>query len=479
MTYTHTADQRRAQDFLASDARLILLKGGARSGKTVISVEALVKRAIAASESRHLVTRFRANSLGSITGPTGTLNFVLKNAPGIQPGFADRCRYLAQDNVLIMPNKAEVWFGGLDDFKRVDKILGWEYATIYANEASQIPWLSFTTAMTRLAQVAKIDEEFLREGAPSHLRQKCYVDCNPPPQGHWIFRLFEQLVDPDTRRPLINPQDYTSFLMNPEGNAKNLDPKFLESLRNMPERQRKRFYLGLYGDAGEAALWTSELIDQMRIIDGTGLPAFVRVVVVIDPSGADDVEKATNDEIGIIVMGLGTDGVVYVLEDLTMKGGPATWGKVATDAYDRHEADCIVGETNYGGAMVKFVVQTAKPGVAFREVTASRGKHLRAEPISALSEQGKVKLVGRFESLEDEMLAMTTAGYTGDKSPNRLDAMVWGVTHLFPRIISQAKEAADNGFTGGARIPRQATLAGSRKGPTVNVGRSRWKRTGK
>ena len=255
--------------------------------------------------------------------------------------------------------------------------------------------------------------------------------------------------------------------INPEGNKENLDPAFLESLRNLPERQRKRFYLGQYGDAGEAALWTSELIDQQRILDASKFTAdfFIRIVVIIDPSGADDIEDTTADEIGIGVVGLGRDGCAYIMEDLTVKASPAEWGKIATDAYDRHDADCIVGESNFGGAMVRHVVQTAKPGVPYKEVTASRGKHLRAEPVAALYEQRKVWLLGRFPDLEDEMVAMTTAGYTGSKSPNRLDWMVWGVTELFPRIISQAK-AESQGLSGGRR-------------PVVHLGHSASKKRGR
>jgi phage terminase large subunit-like protein len=109
------------------------------------------------------------------------------------------------------------------------------------------------------------------------------------------------------------------------------------------------------------------------VIDGR-VPDFVRVVVAVDPSGSDDEDNADNDEIGIVIVGLGTDGNAYLLEDCTVKAGPATWGRVATDGYDRHAADLIVGETNFGGAMVKFVIQTARPKTPFRMVTASRGK---------------------------------------------------------------------------------------------------------
>jgi predicted phage terminase large subunit-like protein len=452
MPLKHTNDQNKALELLGSDARHILLRGGARSGKTVLLVEATLSRALMAKYSRHAILRFRANSLKSITGPTGTMNFVLGAC--FPPEVLERSRFNKQEGFLQLPNKSEIWFGGLDDKERVEKILGNEYATVFINEASQVPYASFNIAMTRLAQVVMKED-----GTP--LRQKAYLDANPPPETHWLHRLFEEKKDPDTRRPLANPNAYTTMQINPEGNKENLDPAFLESLRNLPERQRKRFYLGQYGDAGEAALWTSELLDEMRILDASRLPNFVRTLVIIDPSGADDVEDTTADEIGIGVISLGTDGVAYVLEDLTIKASPAEWGKIATDAYDRHEADAIVGESNFGGAMVRHVVQTAKPGVPYREVTASRGKHLRAEPVSALSEQGKVKLVGRFPELEDECCAMTTAGYTGSKSPNRLDWMVWGVTALFPSIISAAKVA--NQGIAGPRVPR------------VNLGHSRSK----
>lgn len=437
MAIVHTADQSRAVDLLSSDARYIEFRGGARSGKTVLIIETILTRALAADGSRHLVARFRGNALNSIFGPTGTFFWVLEN--GFPEGIRDRVERHKQDGLYILPNGSEIWYGGLDDEKRVDKLLGNEYSTVYVNEASQVPYGSFTTVLTRLAQTAR------RNDGQGALRQRCYVDDNPPPETHWLALLFQRKLDPSTRKPLPNPQDYASMLLNPEGNRANLDPAFIESLKNLPERQRRRFYDGKNGDAGEAALWTVELLDQQRMLDSTKVPTIIRKVVVIDPSGADDVEDTDADEIGIGVVGLGVDGRAYILEDLTMRGSPAQWGKVATDAYDRHEADCVVGESNYGGAMVRHVVQTSNPHVPYREVTASRGKHLRAEPVAALYEQDKVKLVGRFPQLEDEMLAMTTAGYTGSKSPNRLDWMVWGVTELFPKIISQAKREAAGG----------------------------------
>jgi len=137
----------------------------------------------------------------------------------------------------------------------------------------------------------------------------------------------------------------------------------------------------------------------------------VRVVVAVDPSGSGDEDNADNDAIGIVVAGLGTDGNAYVLEDVTVKAGPATWGRVATSAFDRHAADVVVGEVNYGGAMVQQTILVARPRTPFKAVTASRGKHVRAEPFSALYEQGKVRHAGQFRELEDELPSRRSASW--------------------------------------------------------------------
>jgi phage terminase large subunit-like protein len=197
---------------------------------------------------------------------------------------------------------------------------------------------------------------------------------------------------------------------------------------------RQRFLEGKFADITAGALWTIETIDQGRIREA--LPDMQRIVVAVDPSGAGDTDNADNDAIGIIVAGLGLDGNAYVLEDLTCKAGPKVWGNIATTAFDRHAADLIVGETNYGGAMVKFVIQTAKRNVPFKMLTASRGKAVRAEPIASLTDQGKIRFAGSFPELEDELCSMTTNGYIGTASPNRADAFVWAMSELFPGIVA-------------------------------------------
>jgi phage terminase large subunit-like protein len=248
--------------------------------------------------------------------------------------------------------------------------------------------------------------------------------------------------------------------MNPRDNVENLSPEYLDGLAMLSGRMRRRFEDGEFADATPNALFDEGMIDAYRVAEGQPLPDMVRVVVAVDPSGAGDDEGNTdNDEIGITVDGLGTDGKAYLLADLTVKAGPATWGRVAVDAFINHRADVVIGESNFGGGMVKFVVQAAaaahesKPRVPFKMVTASRGKAQRAEPFSALYEQGRVRHVGIFPKLEDEMCAFSTAGYTGPKSPNRADAHIWGLAELFPAVVAGPKAEK--------KPRRQPAIAGS------------------
>jgi phage terminase large subunit-like protein len=430
MSYKPTLKQLQATELIGSTADNILLEGGSRSGKTFLDLRVMAIRALSAPESRHAALRFRFNHIkASIIYDTWPKMMGMCFPQEWKPNNLNKTDWFYQ-----FGNGSEVWFGGLDDKERTEKILGNEYATLYFNEVSQIPWSSILLAKTRLAQKChyKIGD---REGI---LRLKSLYDCNPPPKGHWVYKLFHQKRDPDSNQGLPDPDNYISMQMNPEDNLDNLPEAYLTMLKNLPSRMRQRFYEGKYADITSGALWSLEVIDKWRTI--SELPDMQRIVIAVDPSGAADTDNADNDEIGIIVAGLGTDGNAYVLEDLTCKAGPKIWGTIATTAFDRHRADIIVAETNYGGEMVKFVVKAAKPGVPFKKLTASRGKVVRAEPVSALTEQGKIRFAGNFTQLEDELCAFTTKGYVGSNSPNRGDAFVWAMSELFPGIIKERKE---------------------------------------
>jgi len=425
-----TAKQEEAQAVIAGQATHILLVGGSRSGKTFLLVRNIVFRALKAPKSRHAIFRFRFNACKSSV-VQDTFPKVMDLAfPGVKYDLNKT------DLVATFENGSEIWFGGLDDKERAEKILGMEFVTIYLNECSQIPQSSRDIAVTRLAQHVM---QIIEGREPRPLKPRMYYDENPPSKAHWSYKMFVSKVDPDTKLPLNNQADYAWFKINPADNVENVSAGYLDTLTHLSARLRKRFLDGEFADATPNALFSDETIETWRVLGGS-LPDFVRVVVAVDPSGSGDVDNADNDAIGICVAALGQDGNAYLLEDCTVKAGPATWGKIATDAYDRHAADVVVGEINYGGAMVQHTIQTARPRTPYKSVTATRGKAVRAEPISALYEQGKVRHVGYFRELEDELVAFSTVGYLGDKSPNRADALIWALTELFPGIVSGKKE---------------------------------------
>ena len=418
-SFKRTEKQEEALCVLGSPATHIMLYGGSRSGKTFEIVEAIVARALAAPGSRHAILRFRFNHVKSSIVLDTFPKVMATCYPGV-PNSMDKSDWYAS-----FPNGSQIWFGGLDEKERTEKILGQEYSTIFLNECSQIPYSSRNIALTRLAQKAKCENG-------QWLRLKMYYDCNPPANNHWTYQLFELKRDPETKQK-VDPADYASMRINPVDNLSNLPQEYIRTLEGLPARLKKRFLSGEYQDATANALWTDEIIERWR---EDNLPDMQRIIIAIDPSGAED-EDSDSDEIGIVVGGLGTDGRGYLLEDLSLLAGPAKWGKTATAAFDRHAADRIVAEKNFGGAMVKHVIQTARPNTPYSDVTASRGKVVRAEPISALHEQGKIRFAGAFRQLEDELCAFTTTGYIGEGSPNRADAFIWCMTALFPGMVKE------------------------------------------
>lgn len=382
-------------------------------------------RALKAPGSRHVVFKYRFNSCKASVA-LDTFPKVMSLAfPGV------RAETNRTDWYVTFPDVgSELWFSGLDEGDRVENILGKEFATVYLNECSQIPYTSRNIAITRLAQKATQ----VIDGVESTLKPRAYYDENPPSKAHWTYKLFIQGLDPDTNRPIAVPEDYAFAKINPIDNEANLPSGYVESLQQLSANMRRRFLYGEFTDANPNALFHDHIIEKHRVMDGQ-VPQLVRVVVAVDPSGAGDKDNERNDPIGIVAAGLGTDGRAYILEDATVLAGPATWGRVAGLCYDRHGANVVVGEDNYGGAMVRHVIQTARPNTPYVAVKATRGKHVRADPISALYEQGKIRHVGVFRELEEELTSFSTMGYMGDGSPNRADALIWAVYELFNAIV--------------------------------------------
>lgn len=200
-------------------------------------------------------------------------------------------------------------------------------------------------------------------------------------------------------------------------NWANLATSFIERVVRRYEGTRlgrQELHAEVLGDT-PGALWNRTLIEQNRV---TKHPPLRRIVVAIDPG----------HDAGIVAMGIDAQGVGYVLEDLSVSGSPTDWAKQAVAGYHRLKADRLVAEHNHGGEMVFTTIQTVDETVIPKMVWASKGKYARAEPVSALSEQGRIKHVGMCAGLEDELVDWVPD--EGMPSPNRLDAFVWAATEL-------------------------------------------------
>jgi len=185
---------------------------------------------------------------------------------------------------------------------------------------------------------------------------------------------------------------------------------------------------GDYEPSVVGAIWNRANLNEHR---RDRAPVMGRIVVAVDPAVSSE---AGSNEHGIIVCAEGEDGRGYVIDDATTKGAPRQWADRAIAMFDKHDADAITIEINQGGDMVRHTLESVRPGLPIVEVRATRGKHVRAEPISSLYSLGRISHVGAFPELEDSMCQMTAAGYEGQGSPDRVDALVWGMTELFPSI---------------------------------------------
>lgn len=208
-------------------------------------------------------------------------------------------------------------------------------------------------------------------------------------------------------------------------NRDNLAAPFLKYILRKYEGTRlgRQELAGEILDDNPDALWEREKIDELRVKKH---PDLSRIVVAIDPQGTDSDETS---DTGIVIAGIARIGDVvhgYVLADLTLSGSPSKWATAAVTGYHNFKADRIVAEVNFGGDMVESTVKTVDSRVAFKSVHASRGKIIRAEPVSALYEQGRIHHVGFFSDLEDQQCEWVP----GMKSPDRLDALVWAIYEL-------------------------------------------------
>ena len=431
MTFKKTEKQVSAMKILADpDSADVMLYGGSRSGKTFIGVRALVIRAVKAPGSHHCIIRRIFRDCKQKIG-MGTLPEVMTKCFPNLPYTIDRSNW-----VCILRNGSQIWLAGCDSSgNRHERILGAEYSTLMFEEASELDYETIGIAKSRLAE-------------KNNLKKRSIYTMNPPRKGHWTFKQFVELKNPLDGTKLDNTR-YVSIQMNPDGNLENIDPDYLETLKQLPKRQRERFLHGLFGDDEDGKLWLWKWISDNRRcdipMDENGDPLPLYIAIGVDPGGA----LTNSDATGIVVVGRDADRHYWVLESKEIRDLPGVWAREVCDLYKMYGAAVVVAERNYGGALVKATIQSVDAAVRVEEVYASKGKVVRAEPISALYEQGLVHHVGEHPTLEDELM-MLDMNEPPRPSPNQADAAVWALSHLSgggiisPRVSTETADRQEN-----------------------------------
>lgn len=372
------------------------VRGGRGSGKTWTGANTLAEAALKTPGEWGVVApTFSDMRDKCVEGPSGLLKALGTNRVEVERGKARNVTsWNRSQGELRLRNGSTIYGDGADD--GAPTIQGFNLRGLWADEVGL--WKKWQMAW----------EESIRFAV--RLAPGIIVATGTPKRGHPLVKAL--MADPGVAKTLLRTMD----------NAANLDENTLtELLRLYGGTTLGRQELeGEVLDDVPGALWQRTRIEMHRV---QMAPALVRVVVAIDPS-ATSTESA--DECGIIAAGIDANGEGYILDDRSLRSSPNQWAANAIHLYHRRQADRIVAEVNNGGEMVGTVIHSLDPDVPYRAVTASRGKLTRAEPIAALYEQGKVHHVGPFELLEDQMCGWVP----GDKSPDRMDALVWALTDL-------------------------------------------------
>ena len=396
--------KRQSQSTPAGDWRVWLILAGRGWGKTRTGAE-FIREQVDAGKAEHI----------ALVGPTAAdcRDTMIEGQSGLLGVYptSQRPRYEPSKRRVTFHNGAVATAFSADE---PDRLRGPNHDLAWADELAA--W-RYTEAWDMLQLGLRIGK-----------RPRTIVTTTPKP-----IPLVKRLVSTDDGSVHITKG--STF-----DNAVNLAGAFLEEITSRYEGTRlgqQELHAELLDDT-EGALWNRDQLEEHRV---TAHPPLKRIVVGVDPSAT-----STGDETGIIVAGLGEDGHGYVLDDVSLRGSPNDWGRAAVSAFHKFSADRIVAESNQGGEMVSFTLKTVDDSVPIKLVHASRGKQTRAEPISALYEQGKVSHVGFHAALEDQMTEWVP---DQGSSPDRVDALVYALTELMLMNQQTVVAAPDlSGLTG-------------------------------
>lgn len=363
--------------FWQSQARFRAFIGGVGSGKTRIGCLAALAQP--------------AGSTGVVAAPTYVMlrDATLRTFMTLAQESGALRAWRKSEHIAELVNGSEIMFRTADS---PDRLRGPNLGWFWLDEAAMMPVDVWNIMLGRLREFPG----------------RAWVTTTP--RGpNWIYDRWQRNVLPDYE--LIR----SSSRSNPF-----LPPDFVQSLeRAYTGRFSRQEIEGDFLLDTPGALWSSLALDETRVLDH---PPLHRIVLGVDPKASVDADSET----GIIVVGVAKNGHAYVLDDASIDASPEQWGRMVARTFHAHDADRVVPEVNQGGDMVISVLRTVDPTLPVRPVRASKGKYTRAEPVAALYEQGKVHHVGRFPLLEEQMTSWTP----GDKSPDRLDALVHALTDL-------------------------------------------------
>ena len=381
--------------------------GKTRLGAEWVRSQMCGKTPLAAGAVQHMALVAETAADGRdvmVQGPSGVLTV---HPPEFRP------RYVKSDRCLYWPNGATALVFSAEE---PDQLRGPQHGAAWSDETCKWRYSQETWDMLQFG---------LREG--TNPRQLVTTTPRPLP-------ILRDLLKREGEK-------YGTYVTRGRtyDNADNLAATFIRKMKDRYEGTRlgrQELHAELLDDVPNA-LWTRAMLERRTAFAPMSagmspeetLPDMARVVVGVDPSGTSG-EEDNADSVGIVVAGRGMDGRYYVLADETTDLGPSGWSRVVASAYSNNAADLVVGERNFGGAMVEFTVRTADRNINYKDVTASRGKAVRAEPIASMYELGRVRHVGTLAELEDQMMSFTRNGYVGDKSPDRADALIWALTEL-------------------------------------------------
>lgn len=400
-----------------------LLFGGSRSGKTTITTRNIILRGIK-KPSTHLITRLHFNDAKRAIYYKTFPDVARMCFPKVKFHWNKQDWFVQFDSAMGKGCESRIWLGGISDEKRAEKILGNEYSTIFGNEVSQIPHASIILLRSRLAENSGLPLRF-------------YYDLNPVGKKHWTYQEFIQKFIPKTKEK--HTLDVGHCILNPYDNIENLPPAYIDILKSFPKRQRQRFLEGLYLTEVEGALWTDQMVSDAMAVQATEP---VHTVIAVDPAVTNN---PNSDEVGIIPCSIDEFGTGIIHDDLSGKFSTGIWAQRAVNAYHEYEANAIVAETNQGGDLVEDAIKSIDKTIKVIQVKASKGKFARAEPVSGLYEntdhnKPRVRHEKHLPNLEEELTETVFANVS--ESPNRLDALVWGLTYLMLRKHGRQVRAA-------------------------------------